>query len=398
MSTATTDAAPSSTEQAVARVAELDFTKLKKKLALQKRWMPEFIAETEQRYRQFLALILLYPDKKIAPTHAIDEFWHAHILDTRAYAADCEALFGEYRHHYPYSGLNGVFDMLLNQQVQAESRALFKQHFGVDPYADGATHAQNISVQRASVAVGARVEGVELAHDSSPAVFDRLRELLLEHHVLVLPGQRLSALELADVGRQWGDLYVHSITPHPDTDQVQRVVSQRKFSFFPAPFVGGWHVDMGWLPTPPIITGVHAQQLPKSGGDTAFANQHLAYETLDEELRTRLADLEAFHASKGFGTEIEESVHPMVRVHPETGRKALFANTNYTRYIVGLPDDESERLLYRLFGHATRLEFTYRHHWQRDDLVLWDNRSVMHYAVGDYDEPRLMHRIVVNDR
>ena len=397
MSRTTADAATSATEQAMARVAELDFTMLKKKLALQKRWPAAFIAETEQHYRQFLTLILLYPDKKISPTHAIDEFWHAHILDTRAYAADCEALFGEYRHHYPYSGLNGVFDEMMNQGIQAESRALFKQHFGIDPFEDRAAHAKNISAMRASVAAGVRVEGIDLARDRGAAVIARLRELLLEHHVLVLPGQRLSALELADFGRQWGDLYVHSITPHPDTDQVQRVVSKRKFSFFSAPFAGGWHADMTWLPAPPVITGLHAQQLPKIGGDTAFANQHLAYETLDENLRSRLDDLEAFHTGKGFGTEIEDSVHPMVRVHEETGRKALFVNTNYTRHIVGLPDDESERLLFRLFGHATRPEFTYRHRWQRNDLVLWDNRSVMHYAIGDYDEPRVMHRIVVKD-
>ena len=396
MSRTTADATSSATRQAIARVAELDFTMLKKKLVRQKRWTPAFTAETEQLYRKFLALCLLYPDKKISPTHAIDEFWHAHILDTRAYAADCEVLFGKYRHHYPYSGMTGVFDEMMNEGIRAESRALFKQHFGIDPF-DRAARATDISAMRASVALGARVEGVDLARGIGDDVIDKLRELMLEHHVLVLPGQRLSALELADFGGRWGDLHVHSITPHPDTDRVQRVVSKRKFRFFPAPFAGGWHADMTWLPAPPVITGLHARQLPKAGGDTAFANQHLAYETLDEELRSRLADIEAFHTGKGFGTEIEDSIHPLVRIHEETGRKALFVNTNYTRHIVGLPDDESERLLFRLFGHATRLEFTYRHRWQRDDLVLWDNRSVMHYAVGDYDEPRVMHRIVVKD-
>ena len=380
--------------QAMARVAELDFTMLKKKLALQKRWPAPFIAETEQLYRKFLVLCMLYPGKKISPTHAIDEFWHAHILDTRAYAADCEALFGEYRHHYPYSGMTGAFDQMMNQGIRAESRALFRRHFGLDPFEE---RAGDISAMRASVAVGARVEGVDLARDSGDRVIDRLRELLLEHHVLALPGQRLSAPELASFGHRWGELHRHSIAPHPDTDQVQRVVSKRKFRFFPAPFAGGWHADMTWLPRPPVFTGLHARQLPRAGGDTAFANQHLAYETLDEETRSRLANLEAFHTGKGFGTEIEESIHPVVRVHDETGRKALFVNTNYTRHIVGLPDEESAQMLFRLFGHATRLEFTYRHRWQRDDLVLWDNRSVMHYAIGDYDEPRVMHRIVVKD-
>ena len=161
---------------------------------------------------------------------------------------------------------------------------------------------------------------------------------------------------------------------------MQRVVSKRKFSFFPAPFAGGWHADMTWLP--PVITGLHAQQLPKIGGDTAFANQHLAYETLDENLRSRLADLEAFHTGKGFGTEIEDSVHPMVASTRRRGARHCSSTPTTPGTSSALSDDESERLLFRLFGHATRLEFTYRHRWQRDDLVLWDNRSVMHYAIG----------------
>ena len=123
---------------------------------------------------------------------------------------------------------------------------------------------------------------------------------------------------------------------------------------------------MTWHSTPPIITGLHARRLPSSGGDTAFANQHLAYETLDEETRERISDL-----------------------------KALYVNGNFTKHIVDMPDAESELLLFRLFAHASRPEFTYRHHWERGDLVLWDNRAVMHYAIRDYEEQRIMHRIVI---
>ena len=121
----------------MACVAELDFTMLKKKLAMQKGWTAELVAEAEQSYRQFLALNMLYPTKKIVPTLTIDEFWHAHILDTRAYMDDCKALFGKYMHHYPYSGLNGVFDMLMAQGIRAETQELFKQHFGTDPFEEG---------------------------------------------------------------------------------------------------------------------------------------------------------------------------------------------------------------------------------------------------------------------
>ena len=135
--TTTTDAATSATQQAMARVEKLDFTMLKEKLAMQEEWTAELIAEAEQSYRQFLVLNMLYPTKKIVPTLTIDEFWHAHILDTRAYVADCKALSGKYMNHYPYSGLNGVFDMLMAQGIRAETQELFKQHFGTDPFEEG---------------------------------------------------------------------------------------------------------------------------------------------------------------------------------------------------------------------------------------------------------------------
>ncbi|MCY3821215.1 MAG: TauD/TfdA family dioxygenase [Gammaproteobacteria bacterium] len=250
-----------------------------------------------------------------------------------------------------------------------------------------------------SVPMGARMEGLDLSRDGGAEVIQELRELLLEYHLLLIPGQRLSALDLAAFGRRWGELLTHPATKHRDTDYVQWIGSKadRKFTFFRGvhPFGGGWHSDMTWHPTPPVITGLHARRLPSSGGDTAFANQHLAHETLDDETRERIAELRAFHTGKVFGPDVEDSVHPVVRTHEETGRKALYVNGNFTKYILDLPSGESEALLYRLFAHATRPEFTYRHRWEPDDLVLWDNRSVMHYAVRDYDEQRIMHRFVV---
>ena len=152
---------------------------------------------------------------------------------------------------------------------------------------------------------------------------------------------------------------------------------------------------MTWHSTPPIITGLHAQRLPSSGGDTAFANQHIAFETLDQETKERIADLRAFHTGKVFGPDVEDSVHPVVRTHDETGKPALYVNGNFTKHVCDMPEAESEALLYRLFAHASRPEFVYRHRWTLNDLVLWDNRSVMHYAILDYSEPRIMHRFVV---
>ena len=258
----------------------------------------------------------------------------------------------------------------------------------------------DLQVTRASVALGARVEGLDFRRDASSDVIETLQKLMLKHHLLVIPDQELSATELEAFGRRWGDLLTHPATKHRDTQYVQWIGSSgegRKFRFTPGvhPAGGGWHSDMTWHHTPPKYTALHARRLPTTGGDTIFANQHLAYETLNEELKKKIADLKAFHTGKVFGPDVEDSIHPVVRTHEETERKALYVNANFTRYIVDIPAKESEQLLFRIFAHCSRPEFTYRHSWSLNDIVLWDNRSVMHYAIADYDEQRIMHRIVV---
>ena len=263
--------------------------------------------------------------------------------------------------------------------------------------AEAAMEMAAVTATPASVAVGARVEGIDLTDDSGGAM-EHLRSLMREHHLLVLPGQELSALELEAFGRRWGELLTHPAAKHRDTPYVQWIGSPgRHLKFFSGvhPAGGGWHSDMTWHSTPPMISGLHARQLPSSGGDTLFANQHRAWDTLAEDLRERVSNMTAFHTGKVFGPDVEDSEHPVVRTHDETGRKALYVNPNFTKHLVGVDDAESQDLLFRLFSHCTRPEFTYRHQWEVGDLVLWDNRSVMHYAVSDYDERRVMHRIVV---
>ena len=134
-------------EAALARVAELDFGMLKGKLGAEKGWSPEYQLEVESLYRRFLALNIVYSDRKICPTGPIDEFWHAHILDTRAYEKDCEFLFGSYLHHFPYFGMRGPDDRADLQAAFDESRALFIRHFGIDP-CGGETQARGCSPQR----------------------------------------------------------------------------------------------------------------------------------------------------------------------------------------------------------------------------------------------------------
>ena len=134
-------------ESALVQVAELDFTMLGRKLVVEKGWTIELVAEIEDLYRKFLALNMVYRDRKICPTGPIDEFWHAHILDTRAYAADCQKLFGEYLHHFPYFGMRGPDDRDALESAFAASRELFIRHFGVD-FCAGEVEARGCSPQR----------------------------------------------------------------------------------------------------------------------------------------------------------------------------------------------------------------------------------------------------------
>ena len=261
-----------------------------------------------------------------------------------------------------------------------------------------------MKVESVSAAMGVRVTGVDL-HQTSDDLIGDLRSLLVEHHVLVIGDQDLHRPELQEFGFKWGELMTHPSGMDRDSPYVQMLASEggiRGKAF------GAWHSDMSWHPTPPRITMLHARKLPPSGGDTGYANQHLAWESLDRaatdkrrasrrELPTRedLAGLRAFHRGKGFGPDVPDSVHPLVRVHDETQRPALYVNPEFTTHIVEIPETDSKLMLWALWTHAITLEFTYRHAWSTGDLVIWDNRSVMHTAILDYDAPRAMSRVVV---
>ena len=261
-----------------------------------------------------------------------------------------------------------------------------------------------MKLESAAPAMGLRVGQLNLAKDGDRAVGE-LRGLLLEHQLLVITKQQLTSEQLMDFGHGWGDLMTHpSSMAHPNP-YVQTLANQGKVK---GKGFGAWHSDMTWHPTPPRITMLHAQRVPGSGGDTGYANQHLAYESLDRASRDKrrmfrrhlatqeeLVGLSAFHVGKGFGEHVPDSVHPVVRTHDETGRKALYVNPEFTSHVIDVTEHESERLLWPLWLHAVAEEFTYRHRWSPGDLLIWDNRSVMHTAILDYDEPRSMSRIVI---
>jgi taurine dioxygenase len=248
--------------------------------------------------------------------------------------------------------------------------------------------------------LGAEVRGVDLAN-LEPGGFEAIRAAFLEHHVLAFRDQKLTPEQQIAFGRRFGTLHVHPIVPHLDGHpEILPIVNLGKRRTV----TETWHSDVSFERTPPMASGLYAIELPPVGGDTLFANQHLAWERLSEGMQALLAKLRAVHTGAGLGAALGKGEawrehgqsHPVVRTHPETGRRALYVNPAFTAAFEGMTVAESQPLLRFLYeaGHAPDL--CYRHRWLPGDLVLWDNRSVQHYAVHDHgDAPRTLHRVTV---
>ena len=251
---------------------------------------------------------------------------------------------------------------------------------------------------------GAEVVGVDLA-ELDDTTFAAIHDAFVEHAVLVFRGQKLEPEQQIAFGARFGELHVHPIVPHlegyPPILCIPNLGKQRAIT-------ENWHSDVTFEARPPMASALYALEIPEAGGDTMFANQHLAYERLSPGMQRLLEGLEAVHsggrlASATRGREqgeawqqLQGQRHPVVRIHPETGRKALFVNPAFVVGLVDMTREESEPLLAFLYERATRPDVTMRHAWRRGDLVIWDNRSVQHYAIHDYgDATRTMHRVTV---
>ena len=252
--------------------------------------------------------------------------------------------------------------------------------------------------------MGVRIEGLKLQAETEDLIAE-LRNQLLYQHLVVVANQNLDDVELMTFAEKWGDLLTHPASEHRPNPYVQYLAGSGKAK---GRVFGSWHSDMTWHPTPPWITMLHAREIPGFGGDTGYANQHLALEHLDQarkDLRrshrrylpstAQLTGLQANHTGKGFGPNVPDSVHPIIRTHDETGRQALYVNPEFTTHITEMDPTESIGMLFPLWLHSVTEEFCYRHRWQPGDLVIWDNRSVMHTAILDYERQRTMARVVV---
>jgi taurine dioxygenase len=263
-----------------------------------------------------------------------------------------------------------------------------------------------LDVAPLTATIGAEVSGVDLAEDLDDTVIDEIRDSLLEWKVLFFRDQhRLDRARHIAFGRRFGDLEVHPITPAgQDQPEVFVIPAGGKFR---APDT--WHSDVTWRPEPSMGSILRAVELPPIGGDTLWADMGKAYDLLDDETRARIDGLKATHDyasafGRGKPPEVQEKMraehptveHPIVRAHPETGRKTLYVNVAFTRSIVGMDDIESARLLRRLWRQSTIVDVQCRFRWQPGSVAFWDNRATQHVVANDFlPAKRVMERVTV---
>lgn len=279
------------------------------------------------------------------------------------------------------------------------------------------------TVNSLSPALGAEIEGLDLARPLAADVFRDLHRAWLAHDgLLVIRDQRLTPEQQIAFSRNFGPLFGEAEefqkTVHkyllPGQPAIYRVSNKTSNGEPKGRAKAGnyWHSDVSFRERPAMASLLYAIEIPPTGGDTMFADMYLAYEALSDAMKKLLAGLTAVHdfevAAVSSGTftadqlEAEDFdgsnrfIHPVVITHPDSGREALYVNPGFTAALIGFEPAESAALLDFLHAHAIRPEFVYRHSWRPNDLVIWDNRSLMHYAVVDYqDVARYLHRTTV---
>jgi len=264
--------------------------------------------------------------------------------------------------------------------------------------------------------LGVAIDDIDLGTNLSDAEIKNIRDQWVAYGVAIFPKQSLTLEQYERFSQRLGPFgeepFLIPMQSHPHVVQVHRKAHEEA-----APFGGAWHSDWSFQLQPPSATMLYSEIIPPHGGDTLFANTADAYDDLSDQLKARLGDLRAIHTAKlpyakdgVYATEGKERTmkihtsdeankkmsHPIVRTHRETGRQALFINPVYTAEIEGLSKAESDLLLFELYSHMGQEKYVYRHQWEPDMLIMWDNRSVMHMAEGGYDGyERLLHRITV---
>jgi taurine dioxygenase len=270
------------------------------------------------------------------------------------------------------------------------------------------------SIARLSEHTGAEVRGVDLNLPIDETLRARLNQAFVDHSVLVFRDQHLSPHHLLAAVQLFGEVFPQQDKKFslPECPLIHYVSNQDTYPdgrrYIPGE---GYHTDHSNAVRPPKATVLHAVKLPDRGGDTQYVNMWRAYDELPDALKQRIAGLRAIHvyqskySARKLMTLSEENrkavpdavLHPLVRTHPESGRKAIYLNPIRIEGIEGMPESEAMNLLDELLSHATQPQYEYRHQWRQGDMVMWDNRCLLHKANGDYDmgQVRYLYRIML---
>lgn len=279
------------------------------------------------------------------------------------------------------------------------------------------SHAGDITIWPCSRHAGVEISGVDVSENLGDAVISRIRQLLHQHGVVLFRDQQLDEAGHLRFSRRFGEPKTHiqfTTTGHPEIIKLSNIIEDGK----PVGLADAgkhWHSDTSYDPEPEYGAVLYSREIPvphangETAGDTLFANAQSAYDALDEGMKVRLEGLKAGYSRskvkegsvRAWLTEEErrkvEVIHPVVRTHPATGRKAIYVNAGHTFRIEGLPPKEIQDLLNDLYERVAQPEFIYRHKWRVSDVLMWDNCVVQHNAVADYALPqrRLIHRIAL---
>ena len=272
-----------------------------------------------------------------------------------------------------------------------------------------------INIAPLSGALGAEIDGINLAEPLTPMMVRRIRKAFLDNQVLVFPNQQLTPKQQLAFARRFGTVDIYPFLK--SIDGVPQVIEILKTEKDTSNFGKHWHSDTTYMPKPNMGTMLYALEVPNPGGDTLFADMYRAYDTLSNGMKRLLNGVTGLYSSaqNNIGGRAEkmkelagmktafvreadpiEAFHPVIRTHPETGKKALYVNFSHTVHFEGMTREETLPILEYLTRHAVKPEFTCRVRWRKGDLVFWDNRCVQHKAINDYDgQRRRMHRVTL---
>jgi taurine dioxygenase len=274
------------------------------------------------------------------------------------------------------------------------------------------TERAGVRVRRVGVHLGAEIGGVDLRRPLSDAQFSAIEDALVEHELIIFRNQDITSDNLMDLGRRFGELTVHPFAPN-EGKNAPELIKFRNDEKTPPYGTDVWHSDETFRAEPPMATILCAKEVPAVGGDTMFVSMTAAYAGLSDRMQQLISGLEGIHDMKAFrplfGKSEEErrrlqqfelmyppQLHPVVRIHPVSGRKVLFVNPQFTTAINGMDERESRALLDLLFHQALVPEYQFRLHWEPHTIAMWDNRATQHYAIHDYyPQRRYMERVTI---